>query len=47
MKEFEGLSYNEIAVIQNINYDNAKRRYLRAKEKLINVLNPYIKELSN
>ena len=47
MKEFEGLSYHEIAEYLDINYDNAKRRYLRAKEKLINVLNPYIKELSN
>jgi RNA polymerase sigma-70 factor (ECF subfamily) len=47
MKEFEGLNYHEIAEHQSINYDNAKRRYLRAKEKLITVLNPYIKELSN
>lgn len=46
MREFEGLSYNEIGEKLGITADNAKVRTLRAKRKIIEILQPYLKDLS-
>lgn len=45
-KEFLGYNYAEISEKQEISYDNAKVRYLRAKQKVIKILSPYLKDLS-
>lgn len=46
LHEFEGLNYGEIASRYGISQGNVKIRYLRSKQKLIKLLNPYIKDLS-
>jgi RNA polymerase sigma factor (sigma-70 family) len=46
MREFEGLSYAEIGQQIGITSDNAKVRTLRAKRKVIELLQPYLKDLS-
>lgn len=46
LREFEGLSYNEIGEKLDISGDNAKVRTLRAKRKIIEILQPYLKDLS-
>lgn len=46
MKEYGGLPYNEIAEILNITVVNAKSRVFRAKQKIKNILEPYMKDLS-
>jgi RNA polymerase sigma-70 factor (ECF subfamily) len=46
MREFEGLSYAEIGKLLGITADNAKVRNLRAKRKVIELLQPYLKDLS-
>jgi RNA polymerase sigma-70 factor (ECF subfamily) len=45
MREFEGLSYREIADKTNITQENAKVRALREKKKISEVLQPYIKDI--
>lgn len=46
-REFEGLSYSEIAAAEDISVPNAKLRVARAKKMIIGILQPYIKDLSN
>jgi RNA polymerase sigma-70 factor, ECF subfamily len=46
MKEFQGLSMKEIADLQKTSLPNAKSRVLRAKRKIIDILEPYIKDLN-
>lgn len=46
LREFDGLSYDEIAEICGITLVNAKSRGLRAKQKIIEILNPYLIELN-
>ncbi len=46
LREFEGLSYAQIGEKLEITADNAKVRALRAKQKIIQVLSPYLKDLS-
>lgn len=45
MKEFDGMTYKEIADNESISYDNAKMRYLRAKRQIIQILDPYLKDI--
>ncbi len=44
MREIEGLSYNEIAEICELSVTNAKTRVKRAREKLLELLNPFLKD---
>ncbi|MEJ5286577.1 MAG: RNA polymerase sigma factor RpoE [Candidatus Kapaibacterium sp.] len=46
LREYEGMSYNEIAEHLNISLALVKVRLFRAKEKLREILAPYISELS-
>ncbi|MDQ1267096.1 MAG: hypothetical protein QG635_2249 [Bacteroidota bacterium] len=46
LHEIDGMSYSEISEILNIKKENAKKRVYRAKDKLINILQPYLKELT-
>lgn len=46
LREYEGMSYNEIAQHLNISLPLVKVRLFRAKEKLREILEPYISELS-
>lgn len=46
LREYEGMSYNEIAEHLNISLALVKVRLYRAKEKLREILAPYISELS-
>jgi RNA polymerase sigma-70 factor (ECF subfamily) len=45
LRLYDGLKYEEIADICNITVENARKRVLRAKQKVRNVLEPYFKEL--
>ncbi len=45
LREYSGLSYEEIAETCNISLSNAKSRVFRAKQKLKSILQPYLKEL--
>ncbi len=47
LKEYAGLQYNEIAKLTNISLNNAKSRVFRAKQKIKDILQPYLKDLSN
>jgi RNA polymerase sigma-70 factor (ECF subfamily) len=46
LREYQGMSYNEIAEHLNISLPLVKVRLFRAKEKLREILAPYISELS-
>ncbi len=46
LREYEGMSYQEIAEFLNISLPLVKIRIFRAKEKLRQILAPYISELS-
>ena len=45
LREYSGLSYDEIAEACNISLSNAKSRVFRAKQKLKSILQPYLKDL--
>ncbi|MFA6571106.1 MAG: RNA polymerase sigma factor [Bacteroidota bacterium] len=45
LREYDGLSYNEIAEVTGITITNAKSRVFRAKQKIKEVLSPYLKDL--
>lgn len=45
LREFNGMSFKEIAEQENISFANAKLRSTRAKQKLIKILKPYILDL--
>mgnify|MGYP000932912437 CR=1 FL=1 len=46
LREIECLSYDEMAEILEITVSGAKTRVSRAKEKIIELLEPYLKEIS-
>lgn len=45
LREYDGLSYNDIAEVTDENVSNVKIRIHRAKQKIREILEPYIKEL--
>ena len=45
LREISGFLYTEIADITNTSVTNAKTRVARAREKLIEILEPYLKEM--
>ncbi|MFW5701358.1 MAG: RNA polymerase sigma factor [Bacteroidota bacterium] len=47
LREYSGLSYQEISDVCGITVANAKSRVFRAKEKIKNILKPVLKDLSN
>ncbi len=46
LREFDGMNYSDISEKLDISVGNAKVRFLRAKQKIISVLSPYLKDLS-
>lgn len=44
MREYSDLSYRDISELLKISEENAKTRFFRAKQKLINILKPYMQE---
>lgn len=46
LKEYNGLEYSEIAELTGITISNAKSRVFRAKKKIRDILQPYLKELT-
>ncbi|NQW29761.1 MAG: RNA polymerase sigma factor [Ignavibacteria bacterium] len=45
LREYDGLSYNEISSMLDIKVDTAKVRVFRARQKIRDILEPYINEL--
>lgn len=45
LRLYDGMRYEEIAEICNISCDNARKRVFRAKQKIKDILNPYLKEI--
>jgi RNA polymerase sigma-70 factor (ECF subfamily) len=45
LREFDGLSYNDIAEVTEETVANVKIRIHRSKQKIREILEPYIKEL--
>jgi RNA polymerase sigma factor (sigma-70 family) len=45
LREYDGLSYKDIANICGTTVNNAKSRVFRAKQKIKKILNPYLKDL--
>ena len=45
LREYDGLSYKEIADICNTSVNNAKSRVFRAKKKIKEILAPYLEDL--
>jgi RNA polymerase sigma-70 factor, ECF subfamily len=45
LREYDGLSYNEIAEVTGVTITNAKSRVFRAKQKIKEILSPYLKDL--
>ena len=45
LRELNGLSFREIADLENISFANAKLRNTRAKQKIMHILKPYINDL--
>ena len=46
LREIENLAYDEIAELVGITVSGAKTRVARAKEKIIEIMEPYMKEIS-
>ncbi|MGA2297957.1 MAG: RNA polymerase sigma factor [FCB group bacterium] len=46
LREYDGMTYNQIADICGITVTNAKSRVFRAKQKIKEILNPYLKDLA-
>jgi len=46
MREYNGMSYEEIAKITNISISNAKARVFRAKQKIRDILKPYLVDIN-
>ena len=44
LRELDGLSYQEVADICNLSLSNAKSRVSRAREKLVELLHPYLND---
>jgi len=47
LREYDGMSYTEIAKITDSNINTVKVKLFRAKQKLRKILEPYINDLSN
>ncbi|MFH1050264.1 MAG: sigma-70 family RNA polymerase sigma factor [bacterium] len=47
LREYDGMSYTEIADITKSNVNTVKVKLFRAKQKLRKILEPYIQDLSN
>lgn len=47
LRLYQGLSYPEIAELQNETISTVRNRVWRAKEKIKNILSPYLEDLSN
>ncbi len=47
LREYDGLSYSEIAEIVDTSPTNVKMRVFRAKQRIRGILAPYLKDLSN
>lgn len=45
LREYNGLSYEEIAEVSGITLNNAKSRVFRARNKIREILKPYLKDL--
>ncbi len=45
LRVIEGMSYKEMAEILNISWSGAQSRVVRAKEKILKILSPYINDL--
>ncbi|MBI3258157.1 MAG: RNA polymerase sigma factor [Ignavibacteriae bacterium] len=45
LREYDGLSYEEIAEVTGTTVTNAKTRAFRAKQKVKEILQPYLKDL--
>lgn len=45
LREYQGLSYNEIADVTNISLASVKIRIFRAKQKIREILQPYLADL--
>ena len=45
LREYDGLSYNEISALLNIKLDTAKVRVFRARQRIKEILQPYLDEL--
>jgi RNA polymerase sigma-70 factor, ECF subfamily len=45
LREYDGLSYNEISTLLNIKLDTAKVRVFRARQRIKEILQPYLNEL--
>lgn len=45
LREYEGLSYQEIADLTNTNEATAKTRAFRAKQKIRQILTPYLHDI--
>jgi RNA polymerase sigma-70 factor (ECF subfamily) len=46
LREYEGLSYQDIADITETSLDNVKVRIYRAKQKIKDILEPYLADLN-
>jgi RNA polymerase sigma-70 factor, ECF subfamily len=46
LREYDGLPYNEIADLLNIKLETAKVRVFRARQKIRDILEPYLNEFS-
>lgn len=46
LREYSGLTYEEIAEVMGTSVGNAKSRVFRAKQKIKSILSPYLKEIS-
>lgn len=47
LRQYQGLPYNEIADIIGVKVSTAKNRCWRAKEKIKDILQPYMKDIEN
>jgi len=47
LREYQGLSYNEITVLLNIKVETAKVRVFRARQKIKEILEPYLNDINN
>jgi RNA polymerase sigma-70 factor (ECF subfamily) len=46
LREYDGMPYQEIADLLNIKLETAKVRVFRAKQKIREILEPYLNEFS-
>jgi RNA polymerase sigma-70 factor (ECF subfamily) len=46
LREYDGLSYNEISAMLNIKLETAKVRVFRARQRIKEILEPYLNEFS-